>query len=62
MCASAGEVRANHADLQLEKLLIEELVTGGDIPLSPEFWTDLRRDAAKILARHKRPRKAHAKK
>jgi hypothetical protein len=34
-------------------LLIEGLTTGEDIPLSPEFWSELKQDAAKILARRK---------
>jgi hypothetical protein len=37
----------------LEAMLIEGLTAGEDIPLSPEFWSELRQDAAKILARRK---------
>jgi antitoxin ParD1/3/4 len=45
------EAQAKEADARLEALLIEGLTKGGDIPLSPEFWSELRRDAAKILAK-----------
>jgi hypothetical protein len=34
-------------------LLIQGLTTGQDIPLSPAFWSELKQDAAKILARRK---------
>jgi hypothetical protein len=34
-------------------LLIEGLSKGEDIPLSPDFWSELKQDAAKILARRK---------
>ncbi|HEY1901058.1 MAG TPA: type II toxin-antitoxin system ParD family antitoxin [Terracidiphilus sp.] len=45
--------QAKEADARLETLLIEGLTTGKDIPLSPDFWSELKRDAAKILAKHK---------
>jgi antitoxin ParD1/3/4 len=45
--------QAKEADARLEALLIEGLTTGEDIPLSPEFWSELKRDAANILARRK---------
>ena len=47
------EAQTKEEDARLEALLIEGLSTGEDIPLSPEFWSELRRDAAKILARQK---------
>jgi antitoxin ParD1/3/4 len=47
------EAQAKEADARLEALLIEGLTTGEDIPLSPEFWSELKQDAAKILARRK---------
>jgi antitoxin ParD1/3/4 len=45
------EAQAKEADARLEALLIEGLAKGEDIPLSPEFWNELKQDAAKILAR-----------
>lgn len=45
--------QAKEADARLEALLIEGLTTGEDIPLSPDFWSELKQDAAKILARRK---------
>jgi antitoxin ParD1/3/4 len=47
------EAQAKEADARLEALLIEGLTTGEDIPLSPKFWSELKQDAAKILARRK---------
>lgn len=49
------EAQAKEADARLEALLIEGLSTGEDIPLSPEFWSELKQDAAKILTRRKQP-------
>jgi antitoxin ParD1/3/4 len=46
---------------RLEALLVEGLTHGEDIPLSPKFWSELRRDAATILARHKKPGKKRSK-
>ncbi len=42
--------QSKEADARLETLLIEGLATGEDIPLSPEFWSELKQDAVKILA------------
>jgi antitoxin ParD1/3/4 len=47
------DAQAKEADARLEALLIEGLTTGEDIPLTPAFWSELRQDAAKILARRK---------
>jgi antitoxin ParD1/3/4 len=47
------DAQAKEADARLEALLIEGLTKGEDIPLSPEFWSELKQDAAKILARRK---------
>ena len=47
------EAQTEDADARLEALLIEGLTTGEDIPLSQAFWTELKQDAAKILARRK---------
>lgn len=56
------EAQEREANQRLEALLLEGLVSGGESPASPEFWRELRRDAATILARHKQPRKARSKK
>lgn len=55
------EAQAKEADSRLEALLIEGLTTGESLPVSSEFWTELREDAAKILARHKQPGSAESK-
>ena len=47
------DAQARESDARLEALLIEGLAGGEDIPLSPEFWSELKQDAAKILARRK---------
>jgi len=43
-------------DTRLETLLLEGLAGGKDIPLTPEFWKDLKAEARLIAAKHK-PRK-----
>jgi antitoxin ParD1/3/4 len=47
------DAQAKEADARLEALLIEGLTKGEDIPLSPDFWSQLKQDAAKILARRR---------
>jgi antitoxin ParD1/3/4 len=47
------EAQSKEADARLEALLLEGLLAGEDIPLTADFWRDLRQDAAKILARQK---------
>jgi antitoxin ParD1/3/4 len=39
-------------DARLEALLLEGLTAGADIPLSREFWTDLKAEAQQIAAKH----------
>lgn len=55
------EAQSREADARLEAMLLEGLAKGEDIPLTPQFWNELRQDAAKILARQKQPGKAQAK-
>lgn len=47
------EAQAKEADARLEALLIEGLSKGEDIPLTPDFWSELKQDAARILAKSK---------
>jgi antitoxin ParD1/3/4 len=47
------EAQTKEADARLDALLVEALTTGEDIPFSQEFWSELKQDAAKILARRK---------
>ena len=56
------EAQAREANARLEGLLVEGLTTGGEVPLSPAFWTELRRDAATRFAKHEQARKARSKK
>jgi antitoxin ParD1/3/4 len=52
------EAQEREANQRLEALLLEGLNAGGDVEVSPEFWQDLRHDAATMLAKRKQPRKA----
>ena len=45
-----------------EALLVEGLAGGEDIPLTREFWTQLKIEARHIAAKHKPPRSADAEK
>ena len=47
------DAQTKESDARLEALLIEGLTTGEDIPLSPDFWSELKQDALKILAMRK---------
>jgi hypothetical protein len=38
---------------RLETLLLEGLANGDDIPLTQDFWKELRAEAREIAARHK---------
>jgi antitoxin ParD1/3/4 len=55
------QAQANEADARLEALLLEGLTEGKDIPVSPAFWSELRRDAAKIQTRKERPEKGRSR-
>jgi antitoxin ParD1/3/4 len=55
------EAQAREANARLESLLIEGLTRGKEIPLSSDFWSELRQDAAAILAKRRESGKAKAK-
>ena len=55
------DAQAKAADARLEALLVDGLTAGEDIPFSPEFWSELKRDAAKILSRQNRHGKTRPK-
>jgi len=55
------DAQANEADAKLEALLIEGLTKGKDVRVSPDFWNELRRDAAKTLARQEQPGKPRSR-
>ena len=50
------EAQQAEEDARLEALLLEGLAGGEDIPLTREFWKELKSEAQHIAARHK-PRK-----
>jgi len=47
------EAQKEEAEARLEALLLEGLAGGGDIPLTPEFWKDLKAEARGIAMKHK---------
>lgn len=47
------EAQGRERDEELQRLLLEGLSSGEPIPVSEEFWTDLRKEAATILAARK---------
>jgi antitoxin ParD1/3/4 len=50
--ALVREQQAKEADSQLEELLLEGLESGKDIEVTPEFWQDLKAEAAALLKKH----------
>ena len=55
------EAQARDADARLEALLLEGLAGGKkDIAVTEGFWRELKADAGRILAKHKKPRKVRA--
>ena len=52
------EAQKEEEDARLEALLLEGLAAGGaDIPVTPEFWKDLKTEARNIAAKHKAPKR-----
>jgi len=47
------EARAKEEDARLEALLIEGLASGEEVPLTKEFWRELRTEAAGIARKHR---------
>jgi antitoxin ParD1/3/4 len=45
-------------DTRLEALLLEGLAGGEDIPLTPEFWKELKVEARHIAAKHTSPKRS----
>ena len=50
--ALVREQQTKEADSQLEELLLEGLESGKDIEVTPEFWKDLKTEAAALLKKH----------
>jgi antitoxin ParD1/3/4 len=50
--ALVREQQAREADSQLEELLLEGLESGENIEVTPEFWKDLKAEAAALLKKH----------
>jgi antitoxin ParD1/3/4 len=47
------EAQQAEEDARLESLLLEGLAGGDDIPLTREFWKELKGEAQQIAAKHK---------
>ena len=44
-------------DARLEALLVEGLAGGADVPLTQDFWKELKNEARHIAAKHKPPKR-----
>jgi len=44
-------------DAKLEALLVEGLTSGHDIPLTKEFWSELKGEAAQLAQKHRARKK-----
>jgi antitoxin ParD1/3/4 len=51
------EARARDEDAKLEALLAEGLTSGKEIPLTKEFWKELRSEAGGIARKHRARKK-----
>jgi len=51
------EARAKEEDARLEALLVEGLASGEEVPLTEEFWRELKSEAAAIARRHRTRKK-----
>jgi antitoxin ParD1/3/4 len=47
------EARAKEEDARLEALLVEGLASGNEIPLTKDFWRELKSEAAEIAHKHR---------
>lgn len=52
------EAQTKEEDAKLEALLIEGLASGEDIPLSREFWSELKAEASALARKHKARKKS----
>jgi antitoxin ParD1/3/4 len=46
------DAQKEEEEARLETLLLEGLAGGADIPLTPEFWKDLKTEARQIAEKH----------
>jgi antitoxin ParD1/3/4 len=52
------EAQKEEEEARLEALLLEGLAGGDDVPMTPEFWKDLKAEARGIAAKHKSRKQA----
>ncbi len=51
------EAQVKEEDAKLEALLVEGLTSGHDIPLTKEFWSELKGAAAQLAQKHRARKK-----
>lgn len=51
------QAQEKEANERLESMLLEGLASGEDIPLTQDFWRELKADAARILVQNKTAKK-----
>ena len=51
------DARAREEDARLEALLVEGLTSGEEIPLTKDFWRELKSEAAGIARKHRSRKK-----
>jgi antitoxin ParD1/3/4 len=51
------EARAKEEDASLEAFLVEGLTSGDDIPLTKEFWRELKAEAVRLAHKHRARKK-----
>jgi antitoxin ParD1/3/4 len=56
------DAQSRDANARLEALLLEGLSRGRDIPVTDAFWKELKSDAGKILAKHRKTGKVQSAK
>jgi antitoxin ParD1/3/4 len=52
------EARAKEENARLEELLVQGLASGKEIPLTKDFWRELKTEAAEIADKHRARAKA----
>jgi antitoxin ParD1/3/4 len=55
------QAQTRDAEVRLQTLLLEGLASGADVPLTPEFWRELKAEAREILDKHQASKRRTAK-
>jgi antitoxin ParD1/3/4 len=51
------QAQERDAESRLQTLLLEGLASGDEVPVTPEFWRELKAEAGQMLDRHRRTEK-----